>query len=117
MVTARRGRSKLGCLFLLLLVTAAGYFAVNIGEPYLRYYRFQDAMSQEVRFARNRSDDQIRRRLTAFADSLGLPSEAARLAIRRRPGSISISSEYYENVEMPLFVREVYFNPSAEGEL
>ena len=117
MVSARRGRSTMGCLFMLLLLTAAGYFAVNIGEPYLRFYRFQDAMRQEVRFAKNRSDDDIKRRLRAFADSLGLPEEAGHVSVRRRARSISVWSEYYERVEMPLFLREIYFNPTAEGDL
>ena len=117
MVSARRGRSTMGCLFMLLLLTAAGYFAVNIGEPYLRFYRYQDAMRQEVRFARTRTDDAIKRRLSAFADSLGLPEEAGHVSIRRKASSISIWSEYYEHVEMPLFLRDIYFNPTAEGDL
>ena len=115
MVSTRRGRSALGCLLTLLLLTAAGYFAVNIGEPYVRFYRFQDAMRQEARFAGSRSDAEIRRRLAAFADSLGLPAEAGRVIVRRRPKSISISSEYYERVEMPAFVREIRFAPAGEG--
>lgn len=117
MVTARRGRSTMGCLFMLLLLTAAGYFAVQIGEPYLRYYRFQDAMQQEARFARTRTDEAIKRRLSALADSLGMPEEAGHVTVRRRASSISIWSEYYEHVEMPLFLREIYFNPTAEGDL
>ncbi len=115
MVTRRAGLSTLGCLFTLLLLTAAGYFAVNVGEPYLRYYRYQDAMGQEVRFAASRTDDAIKRRLAAFADSLGLPAEAGRVSVRRRDNSIAVWSEYYEHVELPLFVRDFYFNPSAEG--
>ena len=117
MVKTRGGRSTLGCLFMLLLLTAAGYFAVNVGEPYLRYYRYQDAMRQEVRFAQSRSDDAIKRRLAAFADSLGMPEEARHVTVKRGAKSISVWSEYYEHVEMPLFLREIYFNPSAEGDL
>ena len=115
MVKTRRGRSTLGCLFMLLLLTAAGYFAVNIGEPYLRFYRFQDAMRQEVRFAHNRTDDMIKRRLRAFADSLGMPEEAGHVTVRRGAKTISIWSEYYEHVELPGMVKEVHFNPHAEG--
>ena len=117
MVNTRRGRSTMGCLFALLLLTAAGYFAFNIGEPYLRFYRFQDAMRQEARFARTRSDDAIKRRLRALADSLDMPEEAGRVTVRRRASTISIWSEYYEHVELPLILREIYFGPSAEGTL
>ena len=116
-MSARGGRSVLGCLFVLLLFTVAGYFAVNVGEPYVRYYRFEDAMRQEARFAASRSDAEIKRRLSAFADSIGLPPEAGRVTVRRRPKSIAIWSEYYEHVEMPAFVREIHFSPGAEGSL
>ena len=44
MVTRRAGASSLGCLVSLLLVAAVGYFGVNAGEVYFRFYQFQDAM-------------------------------------------------------------------------
>ena len=113
----RRGRSSIGCLFFLLLITAGIYFAVNIGEVYARYYRLQDAMRQEVRFAKTHTDADIKRRLQAFADSAGLPEEAGLVGVKRTTTGISVWSEYDEHVELPLFVREFHFNPSAEGPL
>ena len=113
----RAGRSTLGCLFVLLVVTAAVYFGVNIGEVYARYYRLRDAMQQEVRFAKTHSDADIKRRLQAFADSAGLPEDAGLIGIKRTERSISVWSEYDEHVELPLFVREFHFSPSAEGPL
>ena len=113
----RAGRSTLGCLFSLLIVTAIVYFGVNVGEPYARFYRLQDAMHQEVRFARSRTDADIKRRLQAFADSVGLPAEAGQVSVKRGGNSISVWSEYDERVELPLFVRDFHFAPSAEGEL
>ena len=117
MVIARRGASKLGCLLSLLLAVTVGYFAVNIGEVFWRYYTFEDAMEQEIRFARSLSDDTIRRRLVALVDSLGLPDDAGRISVLREAGRISISSSYSEHVELPLFVREFQFEPHAEGPL
>jgi hypothetical protein len=115
-VSARRGRSSLGCLFTLLVLCAAGYFAANVGEVYLRYYRFRDAMQQQVRFARNRSDAEIRRQLAAFADSVGLPPEAgAGVRVRRTASGISVWSEYSERVELPLVARDLSFVALAEG--
>jgi hypothetical protein len=35
--------------------------------------------------------------------------------VRRTAKEISIESDYYERVELPLYVREVHFNPHAEG--
>ena len=117
MVSARRGRSSLGCLVFFLLLVAAGYFAVNIGEVYFRHYEFRDAVSQEARFARMRTDAQIRARLAAKADSLGLPAEAGRVGIHRAAARITLTSEYTELVELPLFVREFDFSIREEGPL
>ena len=117
MVMARAGRSSLGCLVMLLFVSAAAYFGVNVGEAYWRFYRYQDAFKQQARFARQNSDAVILARLHALADSLDLPEEAHRISLRRRQGSIAISAEYVERVEMPLVVRDFRFAPSAEGPL
>jgi hypothetical protein len=112
---ARAGRSSLGCLVVLLLLTAAGYFAVNVGEAYWRFYQFQDAMKQEARFAARRSDESIVQRLRGRADSLGLPDQAGRhLRVRRTERMIRIGSEYYETIELPLAVREMRFAPLVE---
>lgn len=113
----RRGRSSLGCLFVLLLVAAALYFGVNIAEVYWRFYEFQDAMRQEVRFAAQIPDDRMKLHLSALADSLGLPQEAADVTINRSKTDISVSAEYAEQVEFPLFVRQIHFKPHAEARL
>jgi hypothetical protein len=116
-VRAARGRAFLGCLFSLLLLTAALYFGLNIGEVYWRYYRYQDAMQQEVRFAQMRTDQGIIRRLTSVAESLGLPDDARRVTVQRdaRARRIGISADYSERVELPGFVRTFQFSPRAEG--
>lgn len=111
----RHGRGALGCLVMLLIVAAVGYFAVNAGEVYFRFYQFQDAMKQEVRFAAHNSDAVILRHLRAQVDSLGLPESAGEVSLQRDGRHIEIESEYYEHIEMPLFVREVHFNPRASG--
>jgi len=114
-VVAPRGRSSLGCLFALLIVAVVLYFGVNIGEAYWRYYEFQDAMQQEVRFARQISDDRIKVHLAAYADSLGLPEEATDITVNRSRDAISVSAEYSERVEFPLFARDLRFYPRARG--
>jgi len=88
---------------------------VNIGEVYLRFYRFEDAMRQEARFAGVNSDVVIRRRLRATADTLGIPEAAANVRVSRRGRRIAIESQYYEHIELPLYVREVHFSPHAEA--
>jgi hypothetical protein len=107
------GRSRLGCLASLLLVAAAGYFAVDFADAYWRYYRFRDAMEQETRFADRKSDAEIVRRLQAKADSLGLPDEASDVDVQRGDSGIQISSDYRETVKLPFASREIGFHPRA----
>lgn len=115
MVRNRSGRSQVGCLFTMLLVAAVAYFAVNLGEVLWDYYQFVDVMKQEVRFAASRSDAVIKRRVAAFADSIGLPEAAHNVHVKRGGKIITIWSEYYHNIEFPGFVREIRFNPQASG--
>jgi hypothetical protein len=114
-VVRRGGRSSLGCLFTLLLVAIAVYVGVNVGEVYWRFYEFRDAMRQEVRFARQISDDKIRHHLAALVDSLGLPAEAADVNVVRSGGTISVSAEYVERVKLAVLTREFRLRPSAQG--
>jgi hypothetical protein len=115
MVRPRSGRSSLGCLFTLLVLAAIVYFGVNVGEVYFRFYQYQDAMRQEVRFAAHNTDAVILRHLREEADSLGLPEAAGLVTLQRDGRHIELESEYYEHIELPLTVREVHFNPHAEG--
>lgn len=105
--------SRLGCLVSVLLVVTIGYFGFNIGEVYMRFYRLKDAMAQEARFAQTRDDDAIRLRLAALVDSLGLPDEAGRIIVNRDANRILIKTSYSEHVELPMFVRELRFEPQV----
>jgi len=96
-----------------LVVVAIGYFGVEAGQVYLRYLRYQDAMSQAARFAGRKTNPQIIRALRSKADSLGLPESAHNVRVHRTSRRIDIEAEYYENVELPGYVREVYLNPKA----
>ena len=115
MVKARAGKGVLGSLFFIVLLGAIAYFGTNVGRTYWRYFQFEDRMKQEARFAAHRSDQTIARRLRDYADSLKLPVGAHKVNVRRRTGTIQIWAEYYELVELPGFVREVYFHPQAVG--
>jgi hypothetical protein len=115
LVTSRRGASSLGCLFSLLIVTAAVYFGINVAEVYWRFYQYEDDMRAMARFASNAPSDTIVARLRASADSLGLPRDAARVVVRRNDSKIILESDYYEHVELPGYIRDIHFHPRAEG--
>ena len=115
MVNERGGRTKLGCLFVLLILAAIVYFGADVGEVYFRYYRFNDAVAQEANYGSTRSDEEIKRRLIALADSLGLPDEASRrLQITRSANRIAIETTYTEHIDVPLYKRDLHFTPRGE---
>ena len=73
---SRSGKSSYGCLVFILFVGAVLYFGFNIGNVYWRAYQFQDAMTQESRFAARNGERVIVAHLRAQVDSLGLPEGA-----------------------------------------
>ena len=114
MVT-RRGASKIGCLFSLLLVAAILYFGVNAFEKYYLYLQYKDAMAQEIRFRSFLPNDKIKENLRAVVDSLGLPEDAGIITITREKGLMTIEAHYEELIELPGYKREVHFEPKAAG--
>jgi len=115
MVTrTRRGVGQIGCLVMLLLMSAGVYFAIGVGQVYWDYYQYRDRMLQEARFAASRTDGVIKKRLYLFADSLGLPEGAKQIRVRRANKHIYIWSEYYENIELPFYTRELLLAPRVE---
>jgi hypothetical protein len=114
MVT-RHGRASVGCLFVLLLIVSGAYFGYEFLDAYYRYYTLRDAMTQEARFAANRSDAMVRRRMRAKADSLGVPDEAI-FRVRRNRNGIAIWTEYSEVVRLPIGTKTLSFEPTVQRE-
>jgi hypothetical protein len=117
MVSDRRGGSNLGCLLSLLLFVAALYYGVHIGEVYLRYYRLLDAMRFQASIAPSVTDDVIKRRLMATADSILGHTPTFRIVRAGNPVRITIQTEYRDSVDLPLFKRSFPLHPRAEAPL
>ena len=111
----RRGASRLGCLLQIVVVVCIVYFGLLAGEEALSYYRFKDAMKTEARFASIRSDEVIKKRLRAFADSVKLPPSASEINVVREGNRIRIWSSYDQVIQLPLKkTRTVHLRPSVE---
>ena len=80
-----------------------------------RAARRDDDMRQEARFASHNANETIINHLRATADSLELPADAQRIAIRRSQSAIIIEAAYTEYVEFPMYVRQIVFHPYAES--
>jgi hypothetical protein len=114
MVRIRRGMTKAGCLFTLLLLVAVLYFGSKVGSVYWDYYQYEDAMRQNARFAETMTDRQIFDHIVAKADSLGLPDEAKEVTVERKGRHLTVSADYVVMVELPLHVRSFHFSPRYE---
>ena len=114
--SAHRGASRLGCLIQLVILGGLIYFGMYAGQDLLEYYRFNDAMKQQARFAVLRSDSQIKDHLRSFADSVGLPEEASDINIVRDENTIRIWSEYDQPLRLPFKIQKsIHLRPSAES--
>jgi hypothetical protein len=117
MVSDRRGGSSLGCLLSLLIFVSALYYGVHIGEVYLRYYRLLDAMRFQASIAPSVTDDVIKRRLMATADSLLGQTPVFQVLRGGNPARITVEAQYRDSVDLPLFKRAFPLHPRAEAPL
>lgn len=117
MVSGRRGAGNLGCLLSLLLFVAALYYGVHVGEVYLRYYRLLDAMRFQASIAPSVTDEVIKRRLMATADSLLGHTPTFQVVRAGNPARITIQAEYRDSVDLPFFKRAFPLHPRAEAPL
>ena len=110
-----RGASSTGCLFSLLVFVAALYYGVNVGEVFFRYYRLLDEMDSQARIASGLDNGTIARRIAAAVQEIGLPDSAGRVVVRRTitPREITITTDYSETVDLPLFKHTFAFHPKA----
>jgi hypothetical protein len=113
----RRGASDTGCLGWLLFIAIVTYAGVHIAAPYMRFYRFRDAVDQQVRYAAFRNDAGIRKEISSAADSLGLPEEAYHVTVERAPSAIRIFGSYDDSWQLLRYRREVHFILDREGPL
>ncbi|SRR6266542_3890346 len=113
----RRGASTVGCLIPALIVALAIYLGRDFAAAYFRYYRFQDAMAQDARFAGDptRTEDSVVIHLRAVADSLDLPRAARSVHLAHTPKGVLIWSDYDETVELPFnHEKTIHFHATSE---
>ena len=98
------GKVRVGCVVTLLGLFLGAYVGIKYFEVQFRYYRIQDEVKTQAAFAPALSDDVIRNRLVAAADSLGLPLGPKRWNIRRSaaPRQIIIAAQYQDSVVFSL---------------
>lgn len=93
----QRGMSRLGLLFMLLLLTAGLYSAFQLIPIFYNYQEIEGFMEAQAKVASMRTDAKIRRFLVKKIRELDLPVESEEaLKIARFNGKIIIELEYEE---------------------
>ncbi len=116
-MVSRRGATETGCLGWMLIIAIIAYVGMHVGAPYMRFYRFRDAVDQQVRYATFRNDDGIRKEIWSAADSIGLPEEAYHLTVERAPSAIRIFGAYDDSWRLFRLTRPVHFILNRQGPL
>lgn len=112
-----RGASRLGCLFVSMIIAAGAYYGVEVGGTFVTYYRVIDAMKLEARHAVLVDNVTMRRRLRAEVDVLDIPESALNFQIRRtnRPREVIITTHWTVFWEIPFYVYEYEFSPEVRS--
>ena len=113
------GKTKMGCLLVLVLLGASVYYGIAPTQSQIRYVQMKDYMRTQARFATNLDDDVIRRRLRDKSTELHLPTDAHRISIRRRgrPREIIISTTWQDTLPLPFRQLIVTRKPEARSAL
>lgn len=93
------GEVKLSAILSLLLLGFAFYEATQFGPVLFAQYQFKDAVIEEAKFSRGKSEDVIRTSLSRKASELGLPISRDMIKVTREPTRTRIQVQYHLKVE------------------
>ena len=105
-------------MFLAMAIAAGAiYYGTGVGQMYMHYYEFEDAFKQEVRFASQHSDEEIKTTCSRSPIRCELPDDAQTIDLKRKDHHILIWNKYMHHVDLALLLADFYFNPKAEGDI
>jgi hypothetical protein len=111
----RRGSGSGGCLIWIALIAAAVVFGWPAAKVYLRAYEYEDALRQTLLHAKADTDDGMKTRMRASADSIGgLPDAAYDITVDRREGMIRLIASYTDTIKFPISPKPVTHRFSVE---
>ncbi|MSR02181.1 MAG: hypothetical protein EXR94_05510 [Gemmatimonadetes bacterium] len=113
---SRRGASMTGYLGSLVVTIIPVYYGMQVGRVSYRFYAIKDKIDSAALFAQTQPTEQILRNLREASDETGIPPAARNFQIRRTdiyPRTITISTVYTENLNLPFVTKTVTFKPTA----
>ena len=89
---------------------------MQVGRVYYRFYAIKDKIDSAALFAQTQPTEQILRNLREASGEIRLPPATKNFQIRRTdiyPRTITISTIYTENLNLPFVTKTVTFTPTA----
>jgi hypothetical protein len=97
----QRGEGQIGCVFGLIVLIAVSYIAFKMIPVKVRAADLRQEITDVARSAGAYKEPEIRKRIMAKAEELGLPLETRDLEIIRKSERVYIEANYVVPVEFP----------------
>ena len=113
---SRCGASMTAYLGSLVVTIIPVYYGMQVGRVYYRFYAIKDKIDSAALFAQTQPTEQILRNLREASGEIRLPPATKNFQIRRTdiyPRTITISTIYTENLNLPFVTKTVTFTPTA----
>ena len=106
-------------IFILLLLAAAIYSAMQYFPPYYASFQFNDYIRQEVKYAitARRTPTTVRDRIVTKAEELGIDVAASDVKITRRGPSFQLELEYSFPIDLLVYKHDLVFYSNESGEV
>jgi len=106
-------------LFMLLLLAAGIFVAVQYGNAYLTKYQFDDAVRQTVKYAAStrKGTEDVRREVVDKAEELGLDIGPKDIHITKRGPAFTLELTYTTTVNLRVYQHVLTFDISEQGEM
>jgi hypothetical protein len=96
-----RGDSKIGCAIWVTLLAVFVFVCYKAVPVKLASSTLQDFMTEEAKFAGNRSAEQIKKRVLERADELEIPLDPKKLEVKRGQGRVRMVAKYTVPIVFP----------------
>ena len=70
------------------------------GEAFWRYYNFEDAVEQELRFGNAKTTGELHKRVHEIAQEHEVPVDYENIAVEPRNGQTFVSASYVETIKL-----------------
>ncbi|MEO8378392.1 MAG: hypothetical protein ABI779_01890 [Acidobacteriota bacterium] len=112
---SQRGEGRLGCLFGIVVLIAAGLAAYRLIPVKVKTADLRETVVSEGRSAGSHNDGRIHQNILRHATELELPVTAEQIKVRRANSYIYIDVDYTVPIEFPGFTYQWKFHHHAEN--